>query len=73
LTDVIISNDNNNIITISKDKTAIIWSLNTGIKINVLIGHTNKINCVAISHDNLKVITGSDDNRVIIWDIKTGT
>jgi WD40 repeat protein len=37
-----------------------------------LIGHKNKINCLAITSDDERIITGSDDNTAIIWNMDTG-
>src|SRR3990167_5361771 len=59
------------VVTGSYDKTAIIWDLNTGKKLNTLNGHTELISSVAISGD--KVVTGSWDNSAIIWDLNTDT
>ncbi len=56
----------------SKDKTAIIWNLNTGEMLFKLVGHIYAINSLGISPDNKKVVTGSDDALAIIWDMNTG-
>ncbi len=69
---VVISNNNQKIITISSDSNAIIWDLNTGNKLVTFSGHATSIVCIAISHNDLKVITSSNHNEVIIWDAKDG-
>ena len=56
----------------SKDKTAIIWNLNTGEMLFKLEGHNYPIYSLGISPDNKKLVTGSGDALAIIWDINTG-
>ena len=67
-----INNDNTRLVTGAKDNTSIIWDLNKGTILFILLGHTNAVFGVAISNDNTRVVTGSADNNVIIWDFSTG-
>jgi WD40 repeat protein len=56
----------------SKDKTCILWDLDTGNILKKLIGHTSSVNDVAITPDGKKAISGSLDNICIIWDLNSG-
>ncbi|KAJ1566550.1 hypothetical protein HK096_001108, partial [Nowakowskiella sp. JEL0078] len=53
----------------SSDQTAIVWDINSGLKISTLRGHAGEIFQVMISRDFGQVITASFDNTVKIWDI----
>lgn len=38
----------------------------------VLMGHTDHVTCVAVSMNKSQVISGSKDSNLIVWDIITG-
>lgn len=49
------------------------FSFNIPSVIQVLIGHTDAVTCVAVAvSDKTQVISGSCDNNLIVWDINTG-
>lgn len=49
------------------DKTAILWSVETGKMINKLEGHSRFVTSCAFSRDNRLLATGSNDKSVIVW------
>jgi WD40 repeat protein len=51
----------------SRDKTAILWSLAEGTPIRVLEGHTDAINVVRISPDGRWVVTASNDQTIRVY------
>ena len=61
---------NGNIVTGSKDRTAIVWSLaNMGLM--RCVGHTKPVTCVVALSD-VKIVTGSEDGKAIIWSLDNG-
>ncbi len=67
---VVLSNDNQFLITGSYDKTIKIWQFNTGQIIHTLSGHSKAITCLAINDNNQTIISGSKDSTIRFWDIK---
>ncbi|KAI5242369.1 WD40 repeat-like protein [Aureobasidium subglaciale] len=61
------------IISGSYDCTVRVWKTSTGETAHHLIGHTEKIYCVALDHENKRCFSGSMDNDVRVWCLKTGT
>jgi WD40 repeat protein len=55
------------------DKTCILWDLDSGNFLNILIGHTAEVTSVAITPDGKIAISGSMDNTCILWNLDTGT
>ena len=50
-----------------------VWQATGGKLAQVLVGHTDAVNCVAVSVTNkTQVISGSKDTNLIIWDLHTG-
>jgi WD40 repeat protein len=58
-------------ISVSADRTGILWNLKTGQKIIDLKRHYSDVETVAISPDGKYAITGSNDKTCIIWNLKT--
>ncbi|KAI9028090.1 quinon protein alcohol dehydrogenase-like superfamily [Phycomyces nitens] len=60
----------NILITGSYDKTILVWNLETGERLETLVGHTR---CVrTLQFDDTKLVTGSMDNTLRIWNYRTG-
>lgn len=57
------------LVSAAADQSLRVWSLETGDRQHVLVGHINAI--TSFQHDNHKVISGSDGG-IKMWDIKTG-
>jgi F-box and WD-40 domain protein MET30 len=58
------------LISVSGDRTARIWNLETGKELRVLRGHTRGVRC--LQFDEMKLITGSMDRTLKIWNWRTG-
>ena len=59
-------------VTGSRDKTAKLWSVASGLEIRTFIGHEQTINDVKFSPDGKRIATSSADKTAKIWDIETG-
>lgn len=66
------SPDGSRAVTVSSDRTLIIWDLNTGAQIQTLSGHLEPIETVAFSPDGSRLATGSSKAELFIWDANTG-
>ena len=55
----------------SEDSTICIWDSNIYQSLQVLTGHTNRVNSVKFIN-NQKIISGSEDQTIRLWDVKTG-
>ena len=69
---VVVSPDNNHVVSGSEDATVRIWNTTTGEEEHVLQGHSAPVHSVAVSPDNCHVVSGSFDNTVRIWNASTG-
>ncbi len=80
VTVITVSKDGQYLLSGSKDKTARIWNLHTGMCNSVLSGHTDPLRVVAFSADAQLAVTASggddewrtDDNSVRLWDTTSG-
>jgi WD40 repeat protein len=59
--------DSERLVTASEDKTAIVWSVKTGVKLSLLREHTDEINTAVFSPDGLRVLTASFDGTAREW------
>jgi WD40 repeat protein len=53
----------------SDDPEINLWQVNTGKRIGILKGHTDKVTCLAISYSGLTLISGSQDKTIRFWDL----
>jgi WD40 repeat protein len=67
-----ISPDGKLALSVSMDKSCILWDLRTGQIRQVLKGHEGHISCISISPDGKRAISGSSDGTCFIWDLETG-
>ncbi len=49
-----------------------IWNVDTGKRVTILQGHTDRINDVQFSSDSKLIVTASADNTARVWDAATG-
>lgn len=69
----VITADSLYVITGSKDMSLKVWQANGGKLAQVLVGHTDGVNCVAVSVTNKsQVLSGAKDFNLILWDLNTG-
>ena len=57
----------------SEDGTIFIWSVQYGILLQKLTGHTNMVNFTAWHPTLPLLISGSDDQTLRLWDAREGT
>jgi WD40 repeat protein len=74
------NNDYNKFISTSGDSTLIIWNIeHTGTEIKdikiekILIGHIDRVVCVAWKSDDKECVSGSNDCSVIVWNTVDGS
>lgn len=60
------------IVTASRDRTAIVWDSKTGLYTTILKGHNGSVLTAKFNPSGDRIITASEDSTAIIWDTKTG-
>jgi len=55
------------------DNVLQLWNTDTGKFINSLIGHTDKLSCIAFTSSSKYVVSGSSDQTLRLWDIQSGS
>lgn len=56
-------------VTVSHDRTAIVWDIETGAEIAVLVGHDDYVTHATINSDGKLLATCSKDGTVRLWDV----
>ncbi|MDB5271657.1 MAG: repeat-containing protein [Chitinophagaceae bacterium] len=69
---VALSPDGQYLITGSRDKSAKLWNVASGLELRSYIGHTHTINSVQFSPNGKYLATSSADNTARLWDVLTG-
>jgi WD40 repeat protein len=59
-------------VTVSNDRTAIVWDLATGTVLHTLTGHQDSVRAVAVTSDDTRVVTTSVDGTAIARDLASG-
>ncbi|KAF8336580.1 WD40-repeat-containing domain protein [Cantharellus anzutake] len=59
------------IITGSRDKQILVWSLRSGKQSGVLRGHEGSVLCLKYDSRSALLVSGSSDRRVLVWDLST--
>ena len=65
ITTLLVTEDNNFIISGSKDRTVRVWNVLEKRQEGVMQEHYRPITCLALTDDNKFIVSGSKDNRVI--------
>ncbi|HLA45071.1 MAG TPA: WD40 repeat domain-containing protein, partial [Aggregatilineales bacterium] len=68
---LILTPDQNRIVSASGDHTLRIWGLTSGISHSTLHGHTGAVNTVVISPDGQLIFSGGEDGVIRCWDAGT--
>ena len=69
---VVLSYDNQKVITGSWDDTIKVWNARTGKLEQTLVGHESLVNSVAIAPDDNTLVSASDDGTLKVWNLQTG-
>lgn len=69
ISDVVITPDDQRILTCSWDRTAKLWDFN-GNPLKEFLGHKDGLRAISISKDQKYVITGSEDRSMRVWSLK---
>jgi WD40 repeat protein len=56
----------------SEDRTAIVWDIAKGSKLQTIRGHSNTVSRAKFSHDGDHLVTSSTDGSVKVWNVSTG-
>lgn len=72
LTSLKADSSNTFLVTGSRDKTAKLWSIQTGKEIRTFVGHDKTVSGVDISVDLKLVATASADGSAMVWEVSTG-
>lgn len=72
MTSVAVSPDGRYIVSGSKDRTVVVWDLETGTPIYEINGHQAAVNSVAVRPDGKRIVSGSEDQTVEVWSLDTG-
>lgn len=72
ITDVVVTPNNQKLVSASADCTLKIWDLQQGIELYTLKGHTDGISGVAITSDGKYCVSSSWDGTIRIWDLELG-
>ena len=58
--------------TAARDATARVWDAETGEQLQVLRGHSERVNDAAFSPDGNRIVTASKDGTARLWDAQSG-
>jgi WD40 repeat protein/Cdc6-like AAA superfamily ATPase len=72
ITALCFSDDNNTLVSASKDMSLKIWDLTQGQERLTLSGHQDAVNDCQLSPDGSWLLSASGDRSLKIWDMKTG-
>ncbi|GMH78467.1 hypothetical protein TL16_g07811 [Triparma laevis f. inornata] len=67
-----IDSDEEKIVSAGEDGNVIIWEVESGEKINTLVGHAEPVQDVGVTPNDDKVVSASTDKTVKVWDFDTG-
>lgn len=67
--DATFAKDGNTVVTISGDRSALVWDVNTGNCINTLEAHSDEVKAVVLTSRGRFAVTGSMDATAMVWDL----
>jgi WD40 repeat protein len=70
ITSIDYNNDNEYIVTASKDHTVRLWSIKAAACINVIQSHKDEVNAVRFSPDNKTIVSVSADHSIRFWHLR---
>ena len=69
---VAITRDQTKVIAASRDKTLSIRAIETGQRLQVLLGHEGPVNYVTLTPDGSWAVSASQDSLLKVWDVESG-
>lgn len=66
-----LSADSRRLVTVSDDRTAIVWEIATGLPVSTPFRHPQTVLCAAFSPDGRFMATGCADEIVRLWEVDT--
>ncbi|RHZ47855.1 hypothetical protein Glove_566g10 [Diversispora epigaea] len=69
---VAFSNNGKFLASASRDKTAIIWSIETKNSVHILKDHSDCVSFLSWSPDDTKILTCGQDNEIRLWSVESG-
>jgi WD40 repeat protein len=69
---VALSGDGKRAMTMSVDRSVIVWDGDTGKPLHTLRDPAGLFTCIAVSRDGKRALTGLPDNTTILWDLDSG-
>jgi WD40 repeat protein/serine/threonine protein kinase len=63
---------NGNLLAFSSEDCAMLFDVKSGVRLHLLEGHQNTVDCIDFSPDSRLLATGSHDRTIRIWDTQTG-
>ena len=69
---VVLTPDDTQVVSASKDKTLKVWALRSGTELRTLAGHRDSVNAVALTPDGTQVVSASSDDTLKVWDLRHG-
>lgn len=70
---VVVTTDQQHLISASKDKTIKVWDITNGMELLTLTGHSRPVNGLAVTPDGRYLLSTSGDKTVKKWDLASGT
>jgi WD40 repeat protein len=64
--------DDRYVVSGGDDKTMMVWSCATGLRVAKMDGHAKSVTCISLSFDTQKLVSGSMDGTAKIWELSSG-
>ena len=68
---VVVTTDQQRLISASKDKTIKVWDMASGMELLTLTGHRRPVNGLAVTPDGRYLLSASGDKTIKKWDLAT--
>jgi WD40 repeat protein/nucleoside phosphorylase len=72
VTTAVFSPNGQQVVTASRDGTAKVWDVASGVLLHSLEGHTDTVLTAVFSPNGQQVVTASSDNTAKVWDVASG-
>jgi len=72
VTSIVVTEDQQQIVSVSDDTTIKIWEISSGECVKTLTGHNDCVTSIVITEDQQQIISASEDKTIKIWEIANG-